>query len=175
MRPHMMIRMVPDPMPPSATPPKSPGEEQPESPNSPITAGTRLVMKGLVGCTVFVVLLGLAMFLLVRPRAAARQAEQREQIRQDLMLIESALERHRLAHQGAWPENLNVLFVPDENGASLLPSKAPPRDPWGQGYFYAAPSHEQTRGRIWTLGRDRREGGEGENRDFSNLEWPSPR
>jgi type II secretory pathway pseudopilin PulG len=145
------------------------------STSQPISGGTRLVMKGLVGCTVVVVLLGLAMFLLVRPRAAARQAEQQELIRQDLMLIESAVERYRLAQRGAWPENLNILFVPDERGASLLPSKAPPRDPWGQGYFYAPPTDAQTRARIWTLGRDRREGGEGENRDFSNLEWTSPR
>jgi general secretion pathway protein G len=139
-----------------------------------ISGSTRLVMKGLVGCTVVVVLLGLAMFLLVRPRARAKQAEQREAIRQDLMLIESALGQYRLENRDAWPENLNVLLVPDERGKSLLSPKAPPRDPWGQGYQYAPPATGEARAKIWTLGRDRRAGGEGENTDFSNRDWPAP-
>lgn len=141
----------------------------------PISGGLRLLVRGVVGCAVLIVLLGLALFLLVRPRAESRHAEQRAAMELDLKLIESGLERWRTEHGGDWPETLNVLFVPDEAGKSILSSKAPPRDPWGHGYQYAPPGPGGQRARLWSLGRDRREGGEGENADFSNHDISAPR
>lgn len=148
----------------------------PTTPPLELSKGTRLLVKGLVGCAGLIVLLGLSLFYLVKPRLESRIADQRADMLQDFAEIESALEQWRASHGGAYPETLNVLFVPDERGKSLLPSQSPPRDPWGQGYLYRAPTSPGAKPLLYTLGRDRTEGGDGENVDFANQALPhSPR
>jgi len=83
-----------------------------------------------------------------------------------------ALAQYRL-DTGRYPSNeqgLNALWTKpaDENrwwGPYLR--KAPPADPWGRDYQYRHPGQHGEYD-LFSLGKDGREGGDGENADVSN-------
>jgi general secretion pathway protein G len=83
-----------------------------------------------------------------------------------------ALDQYRL-DTGRYPSNeqgLNALWTKpaDENrwwGPYLR--KAPPKDPWGRDYQYRHPGQHGEYD-LFSLGKDGREGGDGENADVSN-------
>lgn len=83
-----------------------------------------------------------------------------------------ALDQYRL-DTGRYPSNeqgLNALWTKpaDENrwwGPYLR--KAPPPDPWGRDYQYRHPGQHGEYD-LFSLGKDGREGGDGENADVSN-------
>jgi general secretion pathway protein G len=83
-----------------------------------------------------------------------------------------ALDQYRL-DTGRYPSNeqgLNALWTKpaDENrwwGPYLR--KAPPQDPWGRNYQYRHPGQHGEYD-LFSLGKDGREGGDGENADVSN-------
>jgi general secretion pathway protein G len=83
-----------------------------------------------------------------------------------------ALDSYRLdtGHYPTTEQGLGALWVkpPDETrwwGPYL--KKAPPKDPWGREYLYKAPG-EHGDYDLSSLGKDGREGGEGEDQDITN-------
>ena len=84
----------------------------------------------------------------------------------DIVGIENALEQYAFENNGQFPETLDVLTQPDENGFRFLDRDELPVDQWGRPYGYERPSHPGLRPRVFTLGSDGRVGGEGDARDL---------
>lgn len=83
-----------------------------------------------------------------------------------------ALDQYRLdtGHYPSTEQGLAALWVkPADEPRWWGPylRKAPPKDPWGREYQYKAPG-EHGDYDIYSLGKDGREGGEGENLDITN-------
>jgi general secretion pathway protein G len=87
-----------------------------------------------------------------------------------------ALDSYRL-DTGHYPTNeqgLGALWVkPADEPRWWGPylKKAPPKDPWGREYLYKAPGDHGDYD-LSSLGKDGREGGEGEDQDITNWRCP---
>lgn len=87
----------------------------------------------------------------------------------DITSIESALKEYAINNGGKWPDSLEVLVTPDQNGHTYLDQKSMPKDPWGHEYMYEAPGSGQPQPRIFSYGADGQPGGEGKDADIDNL------
>ena len=122
----------------------------------------------LVELIVVMVILGmLAGLVAVRTRGyliTSKQNVVKTQISSFVQAIETFY-----AHQGRYPttdEGLDVLTEPtSSNPEPILPKI--PLDPWKNQYEYVSPGTTQPF-EVVSLGADGREGGEGENRDYSS-------
>ena len=92
----------------------------------------------------------------------------------DIATIESALDLYKLQNDGypSTTDGLQALVSPPadvdaskyQRGGYI---KKLPNDPWGRPYLYAAPGqHGEVD--VWTLGADKKEGGEGPNADIGS-------
>jgi len=122
---------------------------------------------------VVVIILGI-LAAIVAPNVIGRVGEaQVTAARQDLRSIESALKLYRLD---------NFSYPTTEQGLEALVAKPAdpnvrnwkgpyvervPRDPWGNPYLYLSPGNNGEID-IYTMGRDGRPGGEGEDADIGN-------
>ncbi len=80
----------------------------------------------------------------------------------ELAEVKWALDEFAIANGGSYPDSLDVLTMPDENGYAYLGS---PFDPWGYEWGYAPPTEDQPNARLWSYGADGVEGGEGADAD----------
>ncbi len=87
----------------------------------------------------------------------------------DIVGIASAVESYMIENNGRFPESLEVLVVPDENGRIYLDPETIPVDPWGNEYIYERPAAGSTKFRVLTYGEDGVPGGEGNARDIDNI------
>ncbi len=87
----------------------------------------------------------------------------------DIVSIESALADYAINNSGRYPDSLVVLVTPDVNGATYLRSTVLPKDAWERDYVYEPPSPGMPGPKIYTLGRDGRSGGTGEDADVDNV------
>jgi general secretion pathway protein G len=139
------------------------------APDQPrISRRTTLLVRGVVACVVIVSAIGLFTAWFTGHYAEKFAAEKRAKAREDFALVLAALEEYRRAN-GDYPDSLGALWVPDSHGLTYLSPTSPPKDPWGHGYGYAKPAAGQPP-RLWTYGRDKREGGDGESRDVKSWE-----
>ncbi len=76
-----------------------------------------------------------------------------------------ALEGHASEHDGDYPDALEVLLEPDEDGLAWLGEI--PLDPWGNPYFYEV---EGDQARIYSFGADGVPGGEGTDGDIDSVQ-----
>ena len=92
----------------------------------------------------------------------------------DIATIEQALELYKLQND-AYPSTTDGLQALVDAPADADPAKYQrggyikklPNDPWGKPYLYAAPGqHGEVD--IWSLGADKKEGGEGVNADIGS-------
>ena len=90
------------------------------------------------------------------------------QAKEDIAAIEFALNNYAIENTGRWPESLQELVAPDENGFTFLKGPSVPLDPWENDYGYEPPVPGQSMPRIICYGADGKPGGEGKNRDFDN-------
>jgi len=71
-----------------------------------------------------------------------------------------------------YPENIEELMIGSDiegwNGPYL---RKPPEDPWGEMYIYEYTGDEPIPYELKSLGADRAEGGEGDDKDYSNLDF----
>ncbi|MDH4108838.1 MAG: type II secretion system major pseudopilin GspG [Gammaproteobacteria bacterium] len=127
----------------------------------------------LIEIMVVVIILGI-LAAIVAPNVIGRVGEaQVTAARQDLRSIESALKLYRLD---------NFSYPTTEQGLEALVAKPAdpnvrnwkgpyvervPRDPWGNPYLYLSPGNNGEID-IYTMGRDGRPGGEGEDADIGN-------
>jgi general secretion pathway protein G len=92
----------------------------------------------------------------------------RSQVQADIMMLCAAIDEYTIMNGGLAPESLEVLVVPDANGRTYLRNRPTlPRDPWKHAYLYEKPSAERDY-RVYTLGRDGKPGGNGEDVDVDN-------
>lgn len=132
-----------------------------------------IVLGLIVGCPTITVAIGFAVTLfapqvLDRARAAA-EAKARE----DLAVLERALDDYARRHDGRFPAKLEQLVKPDASGASALDDEKRLKDPWKHAYQYTPPAEESgARPRVWSFGLD---GAEGGGDDVELTPAPAPR
>jgi general secretion pathway protein G len=134
-----------------------------------LSPNAQLAVRGLVGCVLVVSVLGAFAGWFTAHYAQKFAEEKQTRAREDIELVLAALEAYRGAN-GKYPESLGALWVADARGFTYLSPKSPPKDPWLNGYSYAPPGPGESKPRVWTLGRDKREGGEGEAADVKSWE-----
>ncbi len=86
----------------------------------------------------------------------------------DMQAIDAALTNYALMNGGQYPDSLELLVLPDENGHSFLRSPKLPSDPWGGEYQYAPPSEGKKKPRLTSFGKDGQPGGVGEDADITH-------
>ena len=86
----------------------------------------------------------------------------------DITTITAAVEDYYINNSGRYPDALEELVTPDENGVTYIKGRKVPRDPWGNEYLYDLDMGTGRGPRIYTNGKDVQPGGEGENRDLDN-------
>jgi len=109
---------------------------------------------------------------LVAPRmdmAADRAMAQAEEASAmaEMARIGSGIERYSINNAGSFPDSLEILRMPDAQGASYL--DGPPDvllDPWGNPYFFEPPSTSEGGYTLLSWGRDGAPGGEGPDADI---------
>jgi len=87
----------------------------------------------------------------------------------DLTQLESALEEFAQSNAGHYPKSLRELVTPDMNGHTYIKGTRIPKDPWGNDYLYDPPRSVGDLPIVYTLGKDGRRGGEGDDADMNNL------
>jgi general secretion pathway protein G len=129
---------------------------------------TKLTL-AIIGCTFGLVVLFLIGPTLLLPLVLDRLSSvQRKKAELDIGALMSAVDTYAVNNGGAFPETLEVLIVPDENGATYLKDQRQlPMDPWKHAYEYFPPK-EGTDFRIVSYGADGKPGGEGSDADIDS-------
>lgn len=129
---------------------------------------TRRAGFSLAEMMVVIVILGLLATLVV-PNVIQRLASAfRGKAKSDIMAIDSALKEYYILNGGKYPESLEALVTPDENGETFLDKRTLPVDPWGNEYLYDPPGSGESRARVYSHGKDGQPGGDGDNADIDN-------
>lgn len=117
---------------------------------------------------VVIVILGLLATLVV-PNVMQRLGSAfRGKAKTDITAISSALDDFAIQNGGQYPDSLEALVTPDENGYTFLKQRKLPLDPWKNEYMYEPPTSGEPRPRVYSYGKDGQPGGDGENADFDN-------
>jgi general secretion pathway protein G len=82
----------------------------------------------------------------------------------DLTVLYQALQDFAVKNEGRYPDSLELLVIPDEQGFTYLDQPELPLDPWGRPYVYEA-LDEGREFLLYSLGADDAPGGEGEAAD----------
>lgn len=115
------------------------------------------------------VLLGLVAALLA-PRVLENLSQAYHgTIKANLLTIDSALKEYAINNGSKFPDSLEPLVRPDVNGRAYIAGGRIPRDPWKRDFLYDPPSPDHPEPRVYTLGKDGRPGGEGDDADLDNL------
>lgn len=94
---------------------------------------------------------------------------QAAKVKVDITAITTALNEYAMNNAGKFPDSLDPLVTPDTNGYRYLSQSKIPKDPWNEEYGYEPPGPGQNEPRVFTLGKDRTQGGEGDNADIDNF------
>jgi len=87
----------------------------------------------------------------------------------DIHSIAGALTEYSIRNGGQFPDSLEPLVTPDENGYTFLGGKrAIPQDPWGNDYQYEPPYPGEPRAKVFSFGKDGAPGGSGSDADIDN-------
>ena len=117
---------------------------------------------------VVIVIIGL-LVTLVLPNVIQKLATAQSTVaRADISALDQALTEFAINNGNRFPESLEVLVMPDENGHTYLKQKKLPLDPWKNEYAYEPPGPGEPRPRIISYGKDGVPGGDGEDRDIDN-------
>jgi general secretion pathway protein G len=118
---------------------------------------------------VVIVILGLIATIVVPNLLGRFFVAQREKAKMDITQLVSAVTTYTLENGGRYPDSLEILVTPDENGNTYLASRnTVPLDPWKNQYVYEPPSGGRPF-RIISFGKDGQPGGEGEDADIDNV------
>jgi len=118
---------------------------------------------------VVIVILGLLATLVVPNVMKRFFTAQSTKAKSDITAIAGAVEGYALENNGRFPESIEELVTPDENGFTFLDRETVPLDPWGNEYIYEPPSGSSMKFRVLTYGEDGVPGGEGKDRDIDNI------
>ncbi|MEW6072346.1 MAG: type II secretion system major pseudopilin GspG [Planctomycetota bacterium] len=89
--------------------------------------------------------------------------------RADIVTLSEAVEQWAMLNSGTFPDSLEVLVQPDEDGQKLIKGDRIPKDPWGNEYGYEQPTRGNTEPRVFSYGADGQPGGEGNDADIDNF------
>jgi general secretion pathway protein G len=84
----------------------------------------------------------------------------------DIAAIAQSLQTYAVENMGRYPDSLEALVMPDENGHTYLNRETVPTDPWKNPYIYEPPSGGRQLNLI-SYGKDGAPGGEGDDADIS--------
>jgi general secretion pathway protein G len=135
----------------------------------PTSSTRRRAGFSLAELMVVIVILGLLATLVVPKVVSSLGRAFGGKVKSDITVIENALTEYAINNGNRYPESLEELVTPDENGFSYLKQKSIPLDPWGNEYQYDPPMPGQPEPRVYTLGKDGQVGGEGEDADVDNF------
>lgn len=141
----------------------------PAVPSDPPKRKKTKLSLAIVGCAFALVVVIVLGPTLVLPLLLDRMSSLQGRLAKlNIEALLSAADTYAVNNGGAYPESLEVLVVPDENGETYLKGQRQvPPDPWGRAYVYFPP-HEGTEIRIVSYGKDGKPGGEGENADIDS-------
>lgn len=88
-----------------------------------------------------------------------------QKVHLDMRALDEAVRAYAAYHAGKKPDTLARLLEADEHGHRPLNAARTPRDPWGREYGYD-PCGGEGEMDLWTLGRDGRPGGVGDDQDI---------
>ena len=129
---------------------------------------TRQAGFSLAELMVVIVIIGL-LVTLVLPNVIQRLATAQGTVaKADISSLDQALTEYAINNGNRYPDSLDVLVMPDENGHTYLKQRKLPTDPWDNEYAYEPPGPGEPRARVISYGRDGIPGGEGEDRDLDN-------
>jgi general secretion pathway protein G len=133
--------------------------------------GSKPAKKGftLAEMMVVIVIIGILATIVVPNVWQKFAAGQQAKIKVDIMAIMTALDDYAMQNNAKFPDTLEPLVQPDMNGHRYLNQSKIPKDPWGEEYGYEAPSPGNPRPRVFTYGRDKSMGGEGDDADVDNI------
>ena len=117
---------------------------------------------------VVIVIIGLLATIVVPNVMQRFNFATKQKAKADIVAIDSALEEYAIQNGGIYPESLEDLVTPDENGHSFLKRKTVPLDPWKNEYLYDPPSPGTPMPRVYSYGKDGQPGGEGDNEDIDS-------
>ena len=87
----------------------------------------------------------------------------------DIIAITNAIDIYTINNGGRYPDSLEVLVTPDENGNTYLKDQTTvPLDPWKNPYLYE-PASSGSPYRVISYGADGQPGGDGDNADIDNF------
>ncbi|MBK7875100.1 MAG: type II secretion system protein GspG [Planctomycetes bacterium] len=114
------------------------------------------------GCPAAIVVLGLLATLIVPNVMEKFRNASTEKARTDIAVIVNSLNEYAIRNAGQYPESLEILVVPDENGYRYLATERLPLDPWKQPYHYEPPPADapELGPHVWSHGRDGEPGGD---------------
>ena len=117
---------------------------------------------------VVIVILGLLATVVV-PKVVDKLAKGQVGVaKTSIITIAVAVTEYAINNAGRYPDSLDVLVEPDENGKSYLDLTTVPTDPWGNPFEYQPPVGIEPF-RVICYGKDGVPGGEGDDRDFDNV------
>lgn len=119
----------------------------------------------LIELLIVIVILGLLASLVAPAMFSKVDSSKIKTAETQLRMLESSINTYRL-DVGAFPDALQELIKSDKKGwdGPYLP-KDVPLDPWGNAYVYAKPGEQGKPYGLRSLGRDGRQGGEGDDAD----------
>ena len=129
----------------------------------------------LIEVIVVVVILGILAAVVV-PNVVNRTGQaQTVKAKQDIRALESALQMYRVDNFNYPNTDQGLVALAEKPSSQPEPKnwqpggyvKKVPKDPWGNDYQYLSPG-ENGEFDIYSLGKDGRPGGEGENADIGN-------
>lgn len=105
---------------------------------------------------VVIVIIGLLATLVVPSVLEKFQFSSIGKSKADISQIVNALNEYAVRNQGKFPENLEALITPDQNGQRFLNATKVPRDPWKQEYHYEPPTpgSGEAMPHVWSDGPD---------------------
>jgi general secretion pathway protein G len=115
---------------------------------------------------VVIVIIGLLATMVVPNVVKRLFAATRARAEADIAAIAGSIDEYVVANMGRYPDSLEALVTPDENGHTYLNRETVPTDPWGNPYLYEPPSGGRKMN-ILSYGKDGAAGGEGDDADIT--------
>ncbi|MBK7876574.1 MAG: type II secretion system major pseudopilin GspG [Planctomycetes bacterium] len=110
---------------------------------------------------VVIVIIGLLATLVIPNVMDKFRAAGVEKAKTDITSLINALNEYAIRNAGKYPESLEVLVTPDQNGYRYLQAQKVPKDPWKQEYSYEPPTGSGNQDpHVWSYGKDGQPGGE---------------
>ena len=118
---------------------------------------------------VVIVILGLIATFVVPNLLDRLTFAQKKKAEMDIAALEQAIDTYAIENGGRYPDDLQILVTPDDNGRTFLKGfTSVPNDPWNNPYVFEPASSGSTP-KIISFGKDGQPGGEGDDADIDNF------